>query len=100
VIEAVVDVDDTIINTDRSMHAAWREVLGCEIPLEAVETLRLEQIFMKFASPEQKAHAGELQRRFWDISLAWKNLKLICLDYMNLFPSVQRSFKNGLITAN
>jgi hypothetical protein len=72
VIEVVVDVDDTIIKTDRSMHAVWCEVLGYEIPLEAVETLSLEQIFMKFASLEQKAHAGELQRRFWDISLGLK----------------------------
>jgi hypothetical protein len=69
VIGVVVDVDDTLISTDRSMQAVWREVLGCEIPLEAVETLRLEQVFLKFASPEQKARGDELQRRFWDISL-------------------------------
>jgi hypothetical protein len=69
VIAAVVDVDDTLVSTDRSMHAVWCEVLGGEIPLEAVETLRLEQVFMKFASPEQKARGGELQKRFWDISL-------------------------------
>jgi hypothetical protein len=74
-IEVVVDVDDTIISTDRSMRATWCEVLGREIPLEAVENLRLEQIFMKFASPEQKAHAGEFQRRFWDISLGLEEPK-------------------------
>jgi len=69
VISVVVDVDDTLISTDRSMQVVWREVLGHEVPLDAVETLGLEQIFMKFASPEQKAQASELQRRFWDISL-------------------------------
>jgi hypothetical protein len=69
VIGVVVDVDDTLISTDRSMQAVWREVLGREIPLEAVETLRLEQVFVKFASPEQKARGDGLQRRFWDISL-------------------------------
>jgi len=68
-ISVVVDIDDTLISTDRSMQGVWREVLGCEVPLDAVETLGLEQIFMRFASPEQKAHGNELQRRFWDISL-------------------------------
>jgi hypothetical protein len=51
------------------MQGIWREILGREVPIEAVETLGLEQIFMKFASPEQKAQGDELQRRFWDISL-------------------------------
>jgi len=37
--------------------------------LDDVETLGLEQIFNKFASPEQKTRASELSRRFWGISL-------------------------------
>jgi hypothetical protein len=69
VISVVVDVDDTLISTDRSMQGVWREILGCNVPLDAVETLSLEQIFMKFASPKQKTRVSELQRRFWDISL-------------------------------
>jgi hypothetical protein len=68
-ISVVVDVDDTLISTDRSMQGVWHEVLGCEVPLDAVETLGLEQIFMKFTSPEQKPRASEFSRRFWDISL-------------------------------
>jgi hypothetical protein len=68
-ISVVVDVDDTLINTDRSTREVWQETLGCEVPLDAVETLRLEQVFTKFASPEQKARADELARRFWDLSL-------------------------------
>jgi hypothetical protein len=69
VISVVVDVDDTLISTDRSMQGVWREILRCEVPLDAIETLGVDQIFMKFASQEQKARGGELQRRFWDISL-------------------------------
>lgn len=68
----VLDVDDTLINTDRRMQGVWREVLGVKVPPEAVETLGLEQIFMKFASPEQKARVSEFQKRFWDI--------LLCLE--------------------
>jgi hypothetical protein len=72
----VVDVDDTLVNTNLRMQAVWRLILGCEVPLEAVETLSLEQIFMKFASPEQKQRAIEFQRRFWDVTL--------CLDEVGL----------------
>ena len=68
----VIDVDDTLVNTDRRMQAIWRLVLGCEVPLEAVETLSLEQVFMKFASSEQKQRASEFQKRFWDV--------VLCLD--------------------
>jgi hypothetical protein len=72
----VVDIDDTLVNTSRRTQAVWRLVLGCEVPLEAVETLSLEQVFMKFASPEQKQRVGDFQKRFWDVSL--------CLDEAGL----------------
>jgi hypothetical protein len=68
----VVDVDDTLISTDRRLHRVWREVLGRDVPFEDVETLGLEQIFMKHASPEQKARVTDFQKRFWDI--------VLCLD--------------------
>lgn len=73
-ISVVVDVDDTLISTDRSMQGVWREILGREVPLNDVETLGLEQIFMKFASPEQRARISELQKRFWDISLCLEKI--------------------------
>jgi hypothetical protein len=65
----VVDIDDTLIGTDKSMQGIWHKVLDREIPLEMIETLGLEQIFMKYASSEQKACVNELQKRFWDILL-------------------------------
>ena len=68
-ISVVVDIDDTLVNTDRRMQAIWHRVLGCDVPLEAVETMGLEQIFMKFASSEQKQRASEFQKRFWDVAL-------------------------------
>ena len=51
------------------MQAVWRIVLGCDVPLEAVETMGLEQIFMSFASSEQKQRVSEFQKRFWDVVL-------------------------------
>lgn len=71
-IGVVVDVDDTLISTERRVEGVWREVLGREVPLETVETMGLEQIFVKFASPEQMARVKEFQKRFWDV--------LLCLE--------------------
>ena len=68
-ISVVVDVDDTLISTQRREQGVWRQVLGREIPMQAVETLGLAQIFEKFASSDQKACANELREKFWDISL-------------------------------
>ena len=73
-ISVVVDVDDTLISTERRMQGVWRELLGREVPMEAVETLGLVQIFEKFASSGQKARANELRKRFWDILLCLENV--------------------------
>lgn len=73
-ISVVVDVDDTLINTERRIQGVWRELLGREVPMEAVETLGLAQIFEKFASSDQKARANELRKRFWDILLCLENV--------------------------
>ena len=68
----VVDVDDTLIDTGQRMHRVWSLLLDREIPMEAIETLSLEQIFMKFTSQEQKTRVKDFQKRFWDI--------LLCLE--------------------
>lgn len=68
----VIDIDDTLICSERRMCGVWREVLGREIPPEDVTTLGLEQIFAKYASEEQKASVGKHQKRFWDL--------VLCLD--------------------
>ena len=73
-ISVVVDVDDTLISTQRREQGVWRQVLGREIPMQAVETLGLAQIFEKFASSDQKTHANELREKFWDISLCLGNV--------------------------
>jgi len=64
----------------------WRLVLKCEVPLEAVETLSLEQIFIKFASSEQKQRASEFQRRFWDIVLCLDEAGVKSLHLHEPFP--------------
>jgi len=68
----VVDIDDTLIDTRRRMQSVWYELLSHEVTLEEVETLNLQQIFMKYASQEQKAQVQEFQKRFWNV--------LLCLE--------------------
>ena len=82
----VVDVDNTLISTDRRMQAIWKEALQCDVPLEAVETLGMEQIFMKYASTEQKSRVGELQRRFWEILLCCEPVGIELLNLHEPLP--------------
>jgi len=82
----VVDIDDTLISTVRRMQAVWRKLLSRTIPLEAVETLSLEQIFMRYASPEQKAHISEFQKRFWDIVLCFEEVGIELLRFHEAVP--------------
>lgn len=68
----IVDIDDTLIDTGQRMHKLWNLMLDREVPKEAVETLSLEQIFMKFATKEQISRIKEFQKRYWNL--------LLCLE--------------------
>jgi hypothetical protein len=68
----IVDIDDTLIDTAQRTNMLWVLLLNREIPKEAVETMNLEQIFMKFATKEQISRVREFQKRYWDL--------LLCLD--------------------
>jgi len=68
----IIDIDDTLISTARRMHKLWRLLLDREVPMEAVETMNLEQIFIKFATKDQISRAREFQKRYWNL--------LLCLD--------------------
>lgn len=60
----VVDIDDTIVSTDRRRHAAWCKVLGREIPFEDVESSSSEEILRKYAVFDRK-----IWKRFWMLVL-------------------------------
>lgn len=78
----IVDVDDTIIDTQRRIQAVWSHLLGGKIPLQAVQKLSTQQIFEKYASSDQKARVNELRKRFWDILLCSEKvgIELVKLD--------------------
>jgi len=65
----VIDIDDTLINTDQRIRSIMSQILNQAIPLHDAETLGLEQLFLKHATPEQKTQAQLIQKQFWDLVL-------------------------------
>ncbi|MEM2902376.1 MAG: hypothetical protein QXO32_06570, partial [Candidatus Bathyarchaeia archaeon] len=62
----LLDVDDTLINTDGRKHAVWSEAIGLEIPRFEVESLSSREIMRRYRVGE------DLWFKFWRI--------LLCLD--------------------
>ncbi len=60
----VVDIDDTIVNTDRRRHAAWCRVLGRKIPLQEVESQGSREILGRYAFSSRK-----IWEKFWMLTL-------------------------------
>lgn len=60
----VVDIDDTIVSTDRRRHAAWRRVLGREISLQEVESQGSREILRRYAFSNRK-----IWEKFWMFTL-------------------------------
>lgn len=82
----VVDIDDTLIDTGQRMHSIWSLLLDRKIPIEATETLSLEQIFAKFTSQEQKTRMKEFQKRFWNILLCLEEVGVKSLEFHKPIP--------------
>jgi len=80
-IGVVVDVDDTLLNTDRRRWAVWCRVLGREVPLQTVESLSSLQILERFAGADRG-----LWERFWGILLCWEESGIELLDLDEPIP--------------
>jgi len=63
----VVDIDDTLVDTEHRRNAAWRRVLGREIPMEVTESLGSREILRKYAFSDQR-----IWEKFW--------LLVLCLE--------------------
>lgn len=63
----VVDIDDTLVDTDKRRWTVWCNVLNRKIPLEAVESLGSRQILERFAFGDR-----ENWERYWGILLCWE----------------------------
>lgn len=63
----VVDIDDTLIDTEYRRHAAWCRVLGRKIPMEVTESSGSREILERYAFSDQR-----IWEKFW--------LLLLCLE--------------------
>lgn len=50
----VVDIDDTVIDTERKRHTAWCQVLGREIPMEVTESSGSQDILKRYAFSDRR----------------------------------------------
>jgi len=63
----VVDIDDTLVDTNKRRWTVWRNVLGQEIPMKEVERLGSLQILEKYGFGNK-----EVWERYWKILLCWE----------------------------
>jgi len=63
----VVDIDDTLVDTEHRRNAAWRRVLGREIPMKVTESSGSREILRKYAFSDRR-----IWEKFW--------LLLLCLE--------------------
>lgn len=80
-ISVVVDIDDTLVNTDRRKWAVWRHILGREIPLQIVERASSRQVLERFTSAD-----SELWKRFWRVLLCWEEAGIRFLELDEPIP--------------
>jgi len=75
-----------LIDTERRIQGVWSQILGREVPLQAVQTLSSQQIFEKYASTGQKGRVSELRKRFWDILLCSEEVGIELLKLEEPIP--------------
>jgi hypothetical protein len=68
-VSVIIDIDETLIDNKRSMKSIWHNVLGREVSLSDIGKLGLNDIFVKYASDDQKKSSHEYQRRFFELLL-------------------------------
>ena len=65
---SVIDIDDTLVDTHRKRWAAWRHVLGRELPFEIVEKHESKDVLRMHASSDR-----DIWERYWRIMLCWED---------------------------
>ncbi len=63
----VVDVDDTLVDTEHRRNAAWRRVLGREVPMKVTESSGSREILRRYAFSDRR-----IWEKFW--------LLVLCLE--------------------
>jgi hypothetical protein len=85
-IGVIIDIDDTLIDTQPRTHQIMETILNRKIALEDLYTLSQEKIFYKYASETQKNKARELKQQFLDLLLCKNSLGIKLFEYDKPIP--------------
>jgi hypothetical protein len=77
----VLDIDDTLINTDTRRWNVWCKVLDRRIPLEVVESLGSRRILETFAFGDRT-----IWEKYWRILLHWEGAEDESLEHDEPIP--------------
>lgn len=77
----LLDIDNTLIDTDRRRWRAWCHVLARELPFEIIKGHRSLEILKKFAYSNP-----EIWKRFWRLLLCWDDEGVELLNLDTPFP--------------
>jgi len=85
----VVDIDDTIIDTERRRYAAWCRVLDREIPRQEVESQGSQEILKKYAFSNR-----EIWEKFWMLTLCVEESGADLIDLDKPIPCASEVLQN------
>ncbi len=85
----VVDIDDTIIDTEHRRHAAWCRVLGREIPRQEVESQGSWEILRKYAFSNRK-----VWEKFWMLTLCIEEGGADLIELDRPIPNASKVLQN------
>jgi len=85
----VVDIDDTIIDTERRRYAAWFRVLDREIPRQEVESQGSQEILKKYAFSSR-----EIWEKFWMLTLCIEEGGADLIDLDRPIPCASEVLQN------
>lgn len=82
----IIDIDDTLIDTQPRTHQIMEIILNCEIELEDLYTLSQEGIFNKYATQNQKNNVKILRKQFLGVLLCKNEVGIELLKYNRPIP--------------
>ncbi|MHA2247108.1 MAG: hypothetical protein ACXADY_19340 [Candidatus Hodarchaeales archaeon] len=85
-IGVIIDIDDTLIDTQSRTHQIMEFILNQEIPLEDHLSLSQEEVFYRYASEAQKNKVNELRRQFFDLLLCKNDSGIELFKYDKVIP--------------
>ena len=85
----VVDIDDTLVNTEHRRNAAWRRVLGREIPMEVTESSSSREILRRYAFSDRR-----VWEKFWLLVLCLEEGGADLLELDRSVPYASEVLKN------